>query len=260
MTPNTRHSTLLTKVPEVTAIFWLTKVLTTGVGESTSDFLVKQVGKGGAVFLGMIAFAAALIWQFKTSRYTPGVYWLAVAMVAVFGTLAADAVHVGLGVPYYASSTLYAVILAGIFVAWYRTEGTLSIHSIYTPRREVFYWLAVLATFALGTAVGDLTARSFGWGYLSSAVVFGCAIAVPAIAYWRTNLNPILIFWTAYVLTRPLGASLADWLGKNHDIGGLGLGDGTVSVAGALLIVGLVSYLARNQRAISPDLRPQPQE
>jgi uncharacterized membrane-anchored protein len=260
MTPNTRRSTLLTKVPEVTAIFWLTKVLTTGVGESTSDFLVKQVGKGGAVFLGTIAFAAALIWQFKTSRYTPGVYWLAVAMVAVFGTLAADAVHVGLGVPYYASSTLYAVILAGIFVAWYRTEGTLSIHSIYTPRREVFYWLAVLATFALGTAVGDLTARSFGWGYLSSAVVFGCAIALPAIAYWRTNLNPILIFWTAYVLTRPLGASFADWLGKNHDIGGLGLGDGTVSVAGALLIVGLVSYLARNQRAISPDLRPQPQE
>jgi uncharacterized membrane-anchored protein len=260
MTPHTRHSTLLTKVPEVTAIFWLTKVLTTGVGESTSDFLVKQVGKGGAVFLGTITFAGAVIWQFKTPRYTPGVYWLAVAMVAVFGTLAADAVHVGLGVPYYASSTLYAVILAGIFVAWYRTEGTLSIHSIYTPRREVFYWLAVLATFALGTAVGDLTARSFGWGYLSSAVVFGCAIAVPAIAYWRTNLNPILIFWTAYVLTRPLGASLADWLGKNHDIGGLGLGDGTVSVAGALLIVGLVSYLARNQRAISPDLRPQPQE
>jgi len=260
MTPNTRHSTLLTKVPEVTVIFWLTKVLTTGVGESTSDFLVKQVGKGGAVFLGTIAFAAALIWQFKTSRYTPGVYWLAVAMVAVFGTLAADAVHVGLGVPYYASSTLYAVILAGIFVAWYRTEGTLSIHSIYTPRREVFYWLAVLATFALGTAVGDLTARSFGWGYLSSAVVFGCAIAIPAIAYWRTNLNPILIFWTAYVLTRPLGASVADWLGKNHDIGGLGLGDGTVSVVGALLIVGLVSYLARSQRAISPDLRPQPQE
>jgi uncharacterized membrane-anchored protein len=253
-------SGLLSCRGRVTAIFWLTKVLTTGVGESTSDFLVKQVGKGGAVFLGTIAFAAALIWQFKTSRYTPGVYWLAVAMVAVFGTLAADAVHVGLGVPYYASSTLYAVILAGIFVAWYRTEGTLSIHSIYTPRREVFYWLAVLATFALGTAVGDLTARSFGWGYLSSAVVFGCAIAVPAIAYWRTNLNPILIFWTAYVLTRPLGASLADWLGKNHDIGGLGLGDGTVSVAGALFIVGLVSYLARNQRAISPDLRPQPQE
>jgi uncharacterized membrane-anchored protein len=185
---------------------------------------------------------------------------LALPQVFEPGTLAADAVHVGLRVPYYASSALYAVILAGIFVAWYRTEGTLSIHSIYTPRREVFYWLAVLATFALGTAVGDLTARSFGWGYLSSAVVFGCAIAVPAIAYWRTNLNPILIFWTAYVLTRPLGASIADWLGKSHDIGGLGLGDGTVSVVGALVIVGLVSYLARNQRAISPDLRPQPQE
>jgi uncharacterized membrane-anchored protein len=244
----------------VTAIFWLTKVLTTGVGESTSDFLVKQVGKAGAVFLGTIAFGAAMIWQLKTSRYTAGVYWLAVAMVAVFGTLAADAVHVGLGVPYYASSTLYAVILAGIFVAWYRSEGTLSIHSIYTPRREIFYWLTVLATFALGTAVGDLTARSFGWGYLSSAVVFACAIAIPAIAYWRTNLNPILLFWTAYVLTRPLGASVADWLGKNHDIGGLGLGDGTVSVIGALLIVGLVSYLARSQQAISPELRPQPQE
>jgi uncharacterized membrane-anchored protein len=260
MTSDTRHSIPLTKVPAVTAIFWVTKVLTTGVGESTSDFLVKQVGKAGAVFLGTIAFGAAMIWQLKTPRYTAGVYWLTVAMVAVFGTLAADAVHVGLGVPYYASSTLYAVILAGIFVAWYRTEGTLSIHSIYTPRREVFYWLTVLATFALGTAVGDLTARSFGWGYLSSAVVFACAIAIPAIAYWRTSLNPILLFWTAYVLTRPLGASVADWLGKNHDIGGLGLGDGTVSVIGALVIVGLVSYLARNQRAISPELRPQPQE
>src|ERR1700742_1651922 len=150
MTPNTRHSTLLTKVPEVTAIFWLTKVLTTGVGESTSDFLVKQVGKGGAVFLGTIAFAAALIWQFKTSRYTPGIYWLAVAMVAVFGTLAADAVHVGLGVPYVVSTACYGAVLAAIFIAWHRSEGTLSIHSISTPRRETYYWLTVLATFALG--------------------------------------------------------------------------------------------------------------
>jgi uncharacterized membrane-anchored protein len=260
MNPRTRQMQMLTKVPEVTAIFWLTKILTTGVGESTSDFLVKQVGPPGAVLLGGIGLAAALFWQFRAPAYSPGIYWLAVVMVAVSGTIAADAVHVGLGVPYYASTTLYAVILAGVFVAWYRSEGTLSIHSIYTPRREVYYWLTVMSTFALGTAAGDMTARSFGWGYLASAVVFGLAILVPAIAYRRTNLSTILLFWSAYVLTRPLGASFADWFGKNHDIGGLGLGDGTVSLIGAALIVGMVSYLARNQQAISPELRPQPQE
>ncbi len=251
---------ILTKVPEVTAIFWLTKVLTTGVGESTSDYLVKQIGPAGAVFLAGLALAGAMAWQFKAPRYMPGVYWLAVTMVAVFGTLAADALHKGLGVPYYASTVFYALVLAGVFIVWHRTEGTLSIHSIYTRRRETFYWAAVLATFALGTAAGDMTARTFGWGYGTSAVVFAFLIAIPAIAYWTTDLSPVLLFWSAYVLTRPLGASIADWLGKSKDLGGLGIGDGTVSAIGVVLIAMLVGYLARNQVGAAPELATQLQE
>jgi uncharacterized membrane-anchored protein len=260
MNPTKRTRALLTKVPEVTALFWLTKILTTGMGEAASDYLVKTITPEGAVLLSGLALFGALRWQFRTPGYRPGVYWLTVAMVAVFGTLAADGVHIGLGVPYYVSSTLYALVLAGIFLAWYRSEGTLSIHSIYTPRRETFYWLTVGATFALGTAVGDMTAVTFDWGYLSSAVIFAFAIAIPAIAYWRTDINRILIFWTAYVLTRPLGASVADWLGKDKKIGGLGLGDGTVAVLAAIVIAGLVGYLSRTQHGVEPDLRPQPQE
>ena len=256
----TRRSSALVKVPEVTALFWLIKILTTGAGESTSDFLVKQIGPAGAVFLAGLGLAGSLVWQFRSPRYTPTNYWLAVAMVAVFGTLAADAVHIGLGVPYYLSTAFYALVLAGIFATWHRREGTLSIHSINTPRRETFYWLTVLATFALGTAAGDMTATSFGWGYLASAVVFACVMAVPAIAYWRTNVSRVLIFWSAYVVTRPLGASIADWLGKPHDKGGLGLGDGTVSLLGAMAIVALVSYVTLTQRDVLPEPAPQPLE
>jgi len=260
MHTSTRRTAALVKVPEITALFWLIKVLTTGVGESTSDFLVKEIGPAGAVLLAGLALAGSLVWQFRSPRYTPTNYWLAVAMVAVFGTLAADAVHIGLGVPYYVSTAFYAVILAAILLAWHRSEGTLSIHSIDTRRRETFYWLTVLATFALGTAAGDMTATSFGWGYLASAVVFTCVIAVPAIAYWRSDMSRVLIFWSAYVVTRPLGASIADWLGKPHDKGGLGLGDGTVSLLGALAIVALVSYLALNQRDVVAEPAPQPVE
>jgi uncharacterized membrane-anchored protein len=260
MNPLTRNTSLLAKVPEVTAIFWITKILTTGMGESASDFLVHEIGPGGAVVVAGAGLAASLRWQLRSDRYRPGVYWLAVAMVAIFGTLAADGVHIGLGVPYYVSSAIYVLILAGIFISWYRSEGTLSIHSIYTSRRERYYWLTVGATFALGTAVGDMTAVTFHWGYLVSGIIFACAIAIPAIAYWRTNLSPIFIFWFAYVLTRPLGASFADWFGKDHNIGGLGLGDGTVVVVATIVIVGLVSYLARTQVAAATDLVVQPQE
>jgi uncharacterized membrane-anchored protein len=186
----------------------------------------------------------ALFLQFRARGYVAWRYWLAVAMVGVFGTMAADALHVGLGVPYVASSIFYAVALTAVFATWYASERTLSIHSIHTPRRELFYWAAVLSTFALGTAVGDLTAVTFGLGYLASAVLFAAAIMVPAIGYWRFGLNAILAFWAAYVLTRPLGASIADWLAVSHARGGLDLGTGPVSLALAALIALFVAYLS----------------
>ena len=244
-TPRRASSTAqrLSKVPEVTAFFWIVKALTTAMGESTSDFLVHKLVPEIAVVLGGIGLVVALILQFRARGYVAWRYWLAVAMVGVFGTMAADALHVGLGVPYIASSIFYAVALTAVFAAWYASERTLSIHSIRTPRRELFYWAAVLATFALGTAVGDLTAVTFGIGYLASAVLFAAAIMVPAIGYWRFGLNAILAFWSAYVLTRPLGASIADWLAVSHARGGLDLGTGPVSLALAALIALFVVYL-----------------
>jgi uncharacterized membrane-anchored protein len=240
----TRERRVYSKVPEVTAIFWIVKALTTGMGESTSDFLVHHLVPEIAVVLGGIAFVIALYLQFSTDRYVPWTYWLAVAMVGVFGTMAADVLHVGLGVPYIASTVFYAVVLAVVFRTWYVSEGTLSIHSIYTPRREMFYWAAVLATFALGTAAGDLTAVTFGLGFFGSGLLFAAVIAVPAIGYWRFDMNAILAFWFAYVVTRPLGASFADWMAVSSQRGGLALGTGPVSLALAALIAAFVAYLS----------------
>jgi uncharacterized membrane-anchored protein len=234
----------LTKVPEVTAYFWITKVLTTGMGEATSDYLVHRFSPEIAVVAGFTAFVAAMVLQFSVRRYHSWVYWLTVVMVAVFGTMAADVLHAGLGIPYAASTAFYAVVLAAIFVLWHRSEGTLSIHSIYTRRREVFYWATVLATFALGTAVGDLTAKVVGLGYLGSGVMFAVVIAIPYVGYRWFGLNPIVAFWFAYIVTRPLGASFADWLAWPPSAGGLGLGHGVVSLVSTLIIVGLVAYLA----------------
>jgi uncharacterized membrane-anchored protein len=230
-------------VPEVTAFFWIVKALTTGMGESTSDFLVHRLVPEIAVVLGGIGLVIALVIQFSARGYVAWKYWLAVAMVGVFGTMAADVLHVGLGVPYIASTLFYAVVLAGVFVTWQASEKTLSIHSIYTPRREVFYWAAVLATFALGTAAGDLTAVTFGLGYFASGLLFAAVIAVPAIGYWRFGMNSILAFWFAYVVTRPLGASFADWLAVSPERRGLGLGTGPVSLVLAAMIAGFVAYL-----------------
>ncbi len=232
------------KVPEITAYFWIVKALTTAMGESTSDFLVHSLVPEIAVVLGGMAFAAALYVQFTKDRYVPWAYWLAVAMVGVFGTMAADVLHVGLGIPYIASTIFYALVLALVFRTWYRVEGTLSIHSITTERREVFYWAAVLATFALGTAAGDLTAVTLGLGYFGSILIFAAAICVPAIGYFRFSWNAILAFWAAYVLTRPLGASVADWLGVSSARGGLALGTGPVSLVFAAAIAGFVAYLS----------------
>jgi uncharacterized membrane-anchored protein len=234
----------LSKVPQVTAWFWLVKALTTGMGESTSDFLVHKLVPEIAVVIGGIGLLVALVLQFRAREYVAWRYWLAVAMVGVFGTMAADAVHVALGVPYIASTLFYGAMLAAVFGTWQASERTLSIHSIYTPRRELFYWAAVLATFALGTAAGDLTAVTFGVGYFASGLLFAAAIAVPALGWWRFGLNPILAFWSAYVLTRPLGASFADWLAVSPERGGLDLGTGQVSLALAGLIALFVACLS----------------
>jgi len=238
------------KVPEITALFWVIKVLTTAMGESTSDYFVRRFDPVIAVAVGGIALALALVVQFRARRYIPWVYWLTVVMVAVFGTMAADVLHVKFGVPYAVSSTFFAVVLAAVFVLWHSVERTLSIHSITTPRREAFYWATVLATFALGTATGDLTAVTLGLGYLASGIVFSILIAVPAVGYRWFGLNEVVAFWFAYILTRPLGASFADWLGKPKRVGGLALGDGAVSLVLGLLIVALVGYLTVTRRDV----------
>ena len=241
---------LLRKVPEVTAFFWIIKVLTTAMGESTSDYFVRRLDPPVAVALGAVALGVALILQFAVRRYVAWVYWLAVAMVAVFGTMAADVLHVGFGIPYIISTIFFAVVLAIIFVTWYASERTLSIHSISTRRRELFYWATVLVTFALGTAAGDMTAVTLHLGYLTSGLLFAVLIALPALAYWKLGMNEVAAFWCAYILTRPLGASFADWTGKSRGIGGLGLGDGTVSLALTFLIIVFVGYLAINRKDV----------
>ncbi len=233
----------LSKVPEVTLYFWVVKILSTAMGEATSDYLVHRFNPYIAVVGGFAVFVAAMAIQFRTRAYAPWAYWLAVVMVAVFGTMSADVLHVQFGVPYIASTVLFAVVLAVVFVAWQKSERTLSIHSIFTPRREAFYWAAVLATFAMGTAAGDLAAYTANLGFLSAGLFFVGVFAVPAIAYRFFNLNGILAFWFAYVMTRPLGASFADWLGKSRHAGGLGYGDGPVAGVLTVGIVALVAYL-----------------
>jgi uncharacterized membrane-anchored protein len=259
--PSHRHRAALSreplaaKVPEITAMFWVIKILTTGMGEATSDFLVKvNILLGGVV--GLLAFVLALWWQFRVRRYIAVVYWLAVAMVAVFGTLAADGLHVELHVPYIGSTIFYAIILAVVFYLWRRNEGTLSIHSIVTRRREAYYWLTVLATFALGTALGDLTATTLHLGYLASGLMFTGLILIPALAWWRFGLNEIVAFWWAYVLTRPLGASFADWLSKPHALSGLNYGDGQVAAVATVIIAVLVGYVAVARNDIQPPMAP----
>jgi uncharacterized membrane-anchored protein len=244
VTTRRAEAQMLSKVPEVSALFWITKVLTTGMGETASDFLVHRFAPELAVVVAGLVLAVALAVQFTTRRYQAWTYWSAVIMVSVFGTMAADVMHIGLGVSYFASTVLFAVVLAAVFVAWYATEHTLSIHSITTRRRECFYWLTVLTTFALGTATGDLTAATMHFGYLVSGFVFAALIAVPALAYWRFREHPILAFWFAYVLTRPLGASFADWAGVSHARGGLAIGTGTVTLALSVAIVALVGWLS----------------
>lgn len=239
----TRGAALLRKVPQVGLLFWIIKLCTTAMGESTSDFLVFHFNPYAAVIAGFIVFLIIMWLQFRTTKYIPWVYWLNVLMVAIFGTMAADVTHVVLGVPYIVSTITFGIVLAVVFYLWQRSEGTLSIHSITTPKREVFYWATVLATFALGTAAGDLFAFTFNLGFLSAGIIFAIVFAVPALGFAVFKWNPIFSFWFAYILTRPLGASFADWTGKEHAVGGLGWGDGPVAAVLFILIALLVGYL-----------------
>ncbi|MDE3076267.1 MAG: hypothetical protein KGJ86_12635 [Chloroflexota bacterium] len=225
------------------------------MGESTSDYFVYQISPYVAVGLGCLGLVVALALQLAVRRYVARVYWFAVAMVAVFGTMAADVMHVVLGIPYAVSSTFFAVVLAIVFALWYASERTLSIHTIYPGRRELFYWATVMATFALGTAAGDLTASTLGLGYFPSVVLFAILFAIPAIGYRFMGLNSIFAFWFAYVITRPLGASVADWLGKPY-LGGLGLGDGPIALVLTLLIVGFVAYLSASRPDVADEMAP----
>ena len=235
---------LAAKVPEITLIFWVIKILTTGMGEAASDYFGQTSRVLGAI-VGAGGLALAMWLQLRSRRYRAPTYWFAVGMVAVFGTMAADALHLFLGLSYYVTSAFYALVVATLFLVWHRVEGTLSIHSITSVRRERFYWCTVLATFALGTAVGDLTGITLNLGFLGSGLLFLGLILIPLIA-WRLGLNPVIAFWTAYVLTRPLGASFADWLAKPPSVGGgLGYGEGTVTVVSLALIIVLVAYVAR---------------
>ena len=220
------------------------------MGEATSDYMVRTINPVIAVLFGAFAWAIAMVLQFRAKAYNAWIYWLAVVMVAVFGTMCADVLHIKFHVPYAASTAFYAIVLAVIFVLWYRSEGTLSIHSIRTPRREAFYWATVLATFALGTATGDLTARTLNLGYLASGIWFSLAFAAVAVAHWKFGLNPILAFWIAYVLTRPVGASFADYVAFPHAVGGLGVGHAQVALVLTFFIVCLVAYLAVTRKDV----------
>ncbi|HEY4151694.1 MAG TPA: hypothetical protein VGM38_00085 [Pseudolysinimonas sp.] len=238
------------RVPQITALFWLAKGLSTALGESTSDYLVVAWQPVVAVLAGFAAFAIAMAVQLSRGRYLAVSYWFAVVMVGVFGTMVADVIHVGFGVPYAVSAPAFVLILALIFVVWRRVEGTLSIHSVTTFPREAFYWMAVVGTFALGTALGDLTSVTVGLGYLGSAILFAVLILIPAVGYRFGHWNGIFCFWFAYVVTRPLGASVADWLGKPRNVGGLGVGSGWVALILTALIAIVVAYLAVSKRDV----------
>ena len=222
--------------------FWGLKVLTTAMGEATSDFFVHHYSPVLAVLGAGTVFAVVLYLQLSMPSYQTVIYWSAVVMVSVFGTMCADVVHIALGVPYLVSAIGFATALFVVFYSWRRLEHTLSIHSITTTRRELFYWLSVTVTFALGTAVGDLTAYSAHLGFLRSALLFAFLISLPAIGFFWLAMDAIGTFWAAYILTRPLGASFADWIGVSHLRGGLNWGPGTVSLLlSALIVVGVTA-------------------
>ena len=236
---------MLSKVPEVTIFFWIIKVLCTTVGETASDFLNINLGfglTGTSVIMGVV-LAVVLFFQFKAKKYIPGIYWLTVVLISIFGTLVTDNMTDGMGIPLAVSTIVFSIALMITFALWYASEKTLSIHSIFTKRREAFYWLTILFTFALGTATGDLMAESLGFGYLITGILIATVIALVAVA-WRFKMDPILAFWLVYIMTRPLGASLGDYLSQPSTYGGLGLGAAVTSAIFLLAIMATVIFLA----------------
>lgn len=260
---------MLNKVPEVTLYFWIIKVLCTTVGETAADFLNAHLGLGltNTTYIMGGFLLVTLFIQFRLRKYVPGIYWLAVVLLSVVGTQITDNLVDNFGVSLVTTTTVFSVALAATFAAWYASEKTLSIHTIYTSRREAFYWLAILFTFALGTAAGDLLAERLNVGYLNSALLFGAIIAVITIAHYavrsllaaehpRQSTNAVLAFWLAYILTRPLGASIGDLLSQTHDKGGLGLGTIATSAIFLVSILGLVVYLAISKRDVTEHALP----
>ncbi|MEH0550941.1 MULTISPECIES: COG4705 family protein [unclassified Streptomyces] len=251
------HRLRWNKVPEVTAYFWIIKALCTTVGETAADLLNEKAGLGltGVSVLMSALLAVVLVVQFRTKAYRAGVYWLAVALISVVGQLISDNLTDNMGVPLETTTAAFAVLLAVAFVVWYRRERTLSIHSIDTTSREAYYWLAVLFTFALGTAGGDLVSERVGLGYWLSAVLFALVIAAVAIAHFALGLDAVWSFWIAYILTRPLGASIGDYLSQSAGDGGLGFG--TIVTSGLFLavILGLVVYLAVTRKDVADPAR-----
>jgi uncharacterized membrane-anchored protein len=239
------------KVPEITWLFWVIKILTTCGGEAVSDYLAQGNRLAGGAVEGIV-MVMALVWQFRTRRYTAAAYWFLAYAIAIFGTGVSDALHLFAGIPYAGTTLGWAVVLALIFWRWDRSEGTLSIHSIVTRRREMYYWAVVFATFALGTALGDFTATVLGLGYLASGIMFGLIILIPAVAWSRFGLNAVAAFWFAYVVTRPLGASFADYLGRPHSLSGVGFGSAKTAIIVAILVAALVGYLSVTRRDIQP--------
>jgi uncharacterized membrane-anchored protein len=249
---------MLNKVPEVTLFFWLIKIMCTTVGETAADYVNDTLGFGltNTTYVAGGLLAVLLLVQFKLRRYVPTVYWSAVVVISVFGTLITDNLTDGHDVPLTTTTPIFAIILAVVFALWYRVEGTLSIHTIFTSRREAFYWLAILFTFALGTASGDLLAERLDLGYGLSIAIWGGAIALITFAHYALRLNAVLAFWLAYILTRPLGASIGDFMSQ-HDkqYGGLGLGTTGTSYIFLGCILALVAYLTVTRRDQAP---PQP--
>lgn len=246
------------RVPRVTIDFWLIKLMAVTMGETAADYLNLQLGLGLArtSVLMTVVLIAALVWQFAQKRYVPAPYWLAVVLISVVGTLITDNLVDNLHVPLQVTTAAFAVLLAITFAVWHRAEGTLSIHSIFTTRREAFYWLVILFTFALGTAAGDLVAEQFALGYLATGILFGMIIASLTIGYFFLGLNSILAFWMVYILTRPLGASFGDLLSQPPQYGGVGLGTVLTSAVFLAVIVAIVIYMTATHRGgeiVSPN-------
>jgi uncharacterized membrane-anchored protein len=239
-------------VPAITTHFWAVKILTTAMGEALSDYLVHTINPYAAVGLGALGLVVSLSFQLLMRRYFAPAYWFAVSMVAVFGTMCADAAHIELHIPYTVSTIICATGLAAVFAVWYLVERTLSIHSIDTLRRELFYWAAVLATFAMGTAAGDMSAYTLHLGWFTSGLMFTVIFAIPMVARRLFGLNEVVAFWFAYIITRPLGASYADWLGVPQSLGGLNFGRGTVAVCLTVAIVAWVAYLSITRVDVEP--------